>query len=251
MHKIFGVLGVAALMTAPAMAQTMAEESIESRFQLDFQVSDAAIKKFLPAGWDLNVATTGPATNCNLRVIFIDRIAVNAGDGKATGASQMVYLTVPVKNASGTAAQMVIGGLTSEAMDVPGPFGNYQAAASHEMKRSSTAAKGKGIIEEQTWSFSGAGGERFDTQVRYERVPAARARRDTTYVSAADPSKTVVAKIDNGINIARNATVQVPDKVQAFTYKFSGGKFASLFDGKEKVVSIDFFPWNNLSIAAK
>ena len=251
MHKAFGVLGLVALMAAPAAAQTVAEESIESRFQLDFQVSDAAVKKFLPAGWELNVATTGPATNCNLRVIFIDRIAVTAGDGKATGANQMVYLTVPVKNAGGISAQMVIGGLTSEATEVPGPFGNYQAAANHEMKRATTAAKGKGIIEEQTWSFSGAGGERFDTQVRYERVPAARARRDTTYVSAADPSKTQVAKVDNGINIARNATVQVPDKVQAFSYKFSGGKFASLFDGTEKVVSIDFFPWNNLSIAAK
>lgn len=252
MHPLrFAGVGLAAILTMPAAAQTVSEESIESRFQLDFKVADAALKTFIPAGWDLNVATSGAAKDCNLRVIFIDRMNVNAGDGKPVGASQMVYLTVPVKNAAGTTAQMVIGGLTSAPADVPGPFGVYQAATNHEMKRATTAAKGKGIVEEQSWTFSGAAGERFETQVRYERVPAARARREVTYVSAADPSKTQLAKVDSGLNIARNVTIETPDRVQSFAYKFGGGKFAPLFDGTEKVVSVDFFPWNNLSITAK
>jgi len=247
----FGLALVAA--SASAQAQTLIEETIETRFQLDFVVPDAALKKFLPAGWDLQVATSGPAKDCNLRVIFIDRVNVTGAEGKpaGSGAGQMVYLTVPVKNAaSGTTAQMVIGGLTGDAADVPGPFGNYMQATDHQMKRATTAAKGVGIVEEQTWRFTAADGARVETFVKYERVPSPRNRRETTYVSAADPKMTYVSKVDMGINIARNVTVEVPDRVKEFNYKISGGKFAPLFDGTEKVVSIDIFPWNNQSVTA-
>lgn len=236
-----------------AQAQSVTEESIESRFQLDFHVPEEALKKFLPAGWDVQMAATGPAKDCNLRVIFIDRVNVNGPDGKTlgTGASQMVYLTVPVKNsASGSTVQMVIAGLTGDSADVPGPFGVYTQAAGHQMKRSTVAGKGIGIIEEQTWEFTAAGGERIESFVKYERVPAARARRETTYVSAADPKITQVSKVDMGLNIARNATVEMPDRVKEFRYKIGGGRLAPLFDGTERVVSVDIFPWNNLTIAA-
>ena len=38
--------------------------------------------------------------------------------------------------------------------------------------------------------------------------------------------------------------------LKEFRYKVSGGKFAALFDGTEKVLSIDFFPWNNLAVTS-
>ncbi len=83
-HQILRALGLAAIFfSIDARAQTAVEESIETRFQLDFQASDAALKKFLPAGWDLQVATSGPAKDCNLRVIFIDRVSINGADGNA------------------------------------------------------------------------------------------------------------------------------------------------------------------------
>lgn len=63
-------------------AQTMAEYSAETRFQLDLHVPDAALAAFLPAGWAPNVATQGPAKDANLRVIFIDRLTINGPDGK-------------------------------------------------------------------------------------------------------------------------------------------------------------------------
>ncbi len=257
-QTMMSVALMAGLIVAPpgvsdARAQSVAEESIESRFQLDFQVPDAALKKFLPAGWDVQVATTGPAKDCNLRVIFIDRVNVNGPEGKplGTGASQMVYLTVPVKNpATGNTVQMVIAGLTGDTADVPGPFGVYHQATAHEMKRSTVAGKGTGIVEEQTWAFSAASGERIETFVKYERVATARARRETTYVSASDPKISQVSKIDMGLNIARNATVEVPDRVKEFRYKISGGRLAPLFDGSERVVSVDIFPWNNQTIVS-
>ena len=66
----------AALLVAGAgvgAAQTLVENSAEARFQLDVKVPDAALASYLPPGWTPNVAAQGPAKDCNLRVIFIDR----------------------------------------------------------------------------------------------------------------------------------------------------------------------------------
>ena len=101
--------------TLPADAQTLVEQSAEARMQLDFHVPDAALKAMLPAGFEPNIAATGAAKDANLRMIFIDRIAVTAPDGAPVGSSQMVYLAIPVKQAStNTIAQMLIFGLTGE-----------------------------------------------------------------------------------------------------------------------------------------
>ena len=66
-------------------AQTPVESSIETRFQLDLHVPDAALAAFLPAGWTFNIATQGPAKDANLRVVFIDRLTIHGPDGKPAG----------------------------------------------------------------------------------------------------------------------------------------------------------------------
>src|SRR3954464_15824996 len=81
----------------PAQAETFVEQNAEFRMQLDFVVPDAALRKFLPAGWEPNIATQGPAKDCNLRLIFIDRVDITDEKGQATGSSGLVYLAIPVK----------------------------------------------------------------------------------------------------------------------------------------------------------
>src|SRR5262249_14369646 len=90
---------VIGLVSYPAGAETFIEHSAEARMQLDFVVRDAAWKKFLPAGFELNVATAGPAKACNLRMIFIDRVDVTRQDGSPAeaGTNQLVYLAIPIK----------------------------------------------------------------------------------------------------------------------------------------------------------
>ena len=83
-----------------ADAQTLVEQSAEARMQLDFHVPDAALKAMLPAGVEPAIATTGAAKDANLRMIFIDRIAVTAPDGTPAGSGQMVYLAIPIKQAA-------------------------------------------------------------------------------------------------------------------------------------------------------
>ena len=82
------VLAIAAGMVLFAKnpaAQTPVEHSSEARFQLDVHAPDAAIASYLPPGFTLNVATQGAAKDCNLRVVFIDRVTINTPDGKPAG----------------------------------------------------------------------------------------------------------------------------------------------------------------------
>src|SRR6266436_6078371 len=96
-RHILSMFAVLALGAPAARADTIIEQNVEQRFQLDFHVPDAALKKMLPEGWEPVIATAGPAKDANLRMIFIDRIAVLGADGKPRGSTQMVYLAIPVK----------------------------------------------------------------------------------------------------------------------------------------------------------
>ena len=84
---IFVVLCGFTGLTPQARAETFVEHSAEFRMQLDFVVPDAALRKFLPAGWEPNIATQGPAKDCNLRMIFIDRVDITGADGAPIGST--------------------------------------------------------------------------------------------------------------------------------------------------------------------
>ena len=105
----------------PCGAEALVENSAEFRMQLDFQVKDAALKELLPAGWEPAVATQGPAKDCNIRLIFIDRVDVTGADNAPKTSSQLVYLAVPVKQTgTSTTGQMIIGGLVGDPKERPG-----------------------------------------------------------------------------------------------------------------------------------
>jgi len=230
-------------------AETLLEHSAETRMQLDFVVADAALKAFLPAGWETDVATAGGAKDCNLRMIFVDRSDITGPDGAPKGTSQLVYLEVPVKKpGADLAGRMVIGGLTADAKNAPGPFGVYKAAASHRLERSTTGAVGQPIQTAENWEFVGPGGERMELHVKYERRVARRGTGEIKLFSGADPSFYQIVKLAQGLDPMRNATVPSRDTVGEFQYKGTGGILGTLFDGRERVVSIDSIHWNDRAI---
>jgi hypothetical protein len=251
-----GAAVVTCAIVAPhgAGAQTPLEQSAEARFQLDVRVPDAAIASYLPAGFTLNVATQGAAKDCNLRVVFIDRLTINGPDGKPagrTGSNRLVYLIVPVKDPSGTNAQLVIGGLTEDPADAPGPFGVYLPATTHSMQRS-TSSTGKGpIVDSQDWVFAAATGEHLELHIKYERGVANRANpTETRFYSAKNPRVYQISRDERVLDILRNVTTTPADRVKEFAFKASGGSFAKLFDGTEKLLSWDNIVWINRSVLA-
>ena len=251
--SIFRALLVAAslpLTVSAAYAQTPLESSSEIRFQLDLHVPDAALTPLLPTGFTLNVATQGPAKDCNLRAIFVDRLTINGPDGKPVGkgSNRLVYLAAPVKDASGANAQVVIGGLTADSSDAPGPFGNYLMATTATARRA-IAGEGLGVTETQDWVFQAATGEHLELHISFERGVSNRGNAsDTKFYSSKDTAKVQISKQEQVLEILRNPTTNPPDKVKAFSFKGSGGSFAKLFDGTERPVSWDNIVWMNRSV---
>jgi hypothetical protein len=238
-------LFVVAGWAAQARAETFVEHSSEVRMQLDLAVPAAALAKFVPAGFDMNVATQGAAKDCNVRMIFIDRVDITKPDGSPAepGSNQLVYLAVPVKQ-----GQLLIYGLTADPKDAPGPHGVYAPATTHKVSRSTTANAGGPTVEEQHWEFAAASGEHMELSLKFERGVARRGGNETKFYSAANPSFYQIFKIEQGLDIMRNATVQVKDKVKEISLKAGGGKIAPLFDGTEKVVSVDALHWYNRGV---
>jgi hypothetical protein len=233
---------------ASAQAQTFIEHSAEFRMQIDFAVPDAALRKFLPAGWEPAIAPQGPAKDCNLRVIFIDRADITGADGAPTGTNRLVYLAAPVKQ-TGTSnvGQIIIAGLSADAKEVPGAFGNYELATKHSMQRTLND-DGKTTIGEETWSFAAASGEQLDLHIKYERAPARKNTQEVKFFQPGNPASYQIFKVDSGLDIMRNASVPVKDRVSEFSYKISGGRLAAMFDGTEKVLSLDSFHWYSRGI---
>ena len=254
MRKSFGAATIAALCAAAPQlvaAQTFVEQSAEVRMQLDLAVPAQALQKLLPAGWEPAVAAAGPAKDCNVRMIFVDRIDINAQDGAPRGTNKFVYLASPIQKTGGeVAGQMVIDGIIADPKDAPGPLGVYQAATDFRVERTSHAVPGGPIQNEETWSFTAANGEHMELHLTYERGVARKVSSEAKFYSATNPDTYQIWKIDQGLDIMRNATVQVPDKVKSFDLKVSGGKVGTLFDGSQRVVSVDALHWYNRVVSS-
>jgi hypothetical protein len=239
------------LSTAAVLAQTPIETSSETRFQLDVKVPDAALAAYLPQGFMLNVATTGAAKDCNLRVVFIDRVTINAPDNspKGKGSNRLAYLVAPVRDPAGEAVQLVIGGLTEDPADAPGPFGNYLLATTHDMNWTTKSGGAGPIQETQDWAFAAASGERLEMHVAYQRGSAAkRPSADTKFYSAKNSAFYQISRQEQVLDIMRNVTTTPDDHVKSFTFKAGGGSWSKLFDGSEKILSWDNILWLNRTV---
>lgn len=247
-----GLLAFALIAASGAQAQTFVEQAAEHRYQLDFHVPDAALQKMLPRGWEPAIAAMGPAKDANIRMIFIDRLDVLGMDGRplGKGSTRLVYLAVPVKETMGSqTGQMIIGGLTEDAADTAGAFGVFRHATTAKMTRSVSSAAGTVLVSED-WDFAAASGEHMQVHVKYERAPATKGGGEVKFFNPADPTKYQIFRTEQGIDITRNVTTNPPDRVKEFSYSAGGGSIAALFDGSEKVLSWDSFPWYNRTILA-
>jgi hypothetical protein len=254
MNRIYATLAAFALcvVVTPARTQTLIESSSETRLQLDLKVPDAPLKSFFPEGFTSNPAAQGPAKDCNLRVVFIDRITINGPDGKplGRGSNRLVYLVAPVKDATGANVQLVIGGLTEDPADVPGPFGNYLLATTHEMRRATSSSATGPIIDTQDWTFAAKSGEHIELHIQYERGTGNLGKpTDAKFYSAKNPTYYQISHQEQVLDILRNTTTNPPDRVKDFSFKTSGGSYEKLFDNTVKVLSWDNILWINRTVS--
>jgi hypothetical protein len=233
---------------APAPAPTagpVIEKSSDYRFQIDFQVNHAALNKMLPTGWESVVSAQGPAKDCNIRLIFVERSNIVGPDNRVLGKGKdmLVFLEAPVRQtAGGATGRMILAGISAN-----NPGGALLPASTANVARARNS-QNETVTTTEDWEFVAAGGERLQMHVQYHPLPTNMGAGETRFYDPADPARMQAWRTESGTDITRNVTTTPPDRVTQFSYRVSGGKFAALFDGSEKPLSWDAQPIYNRTV---
>jgi hypothetical protein len=221
--------------------------TLDERTVLSFKVSDAAIQKMLPDGWQIDAPAAGPSKGANLNVVLVDQILALDPEGKRVDAVRGAALVVPAKKAGmEKSVAMVIGGMFSPASYSPGPYGNFASAkADVERKIHSGPSGGAEIVE--TWKFASEAGDAFQVQLRYTRGEPQRAKVEGLVYSALKPDFYRIYRYEQATDIVRSAPSGV-DRVQQLTFNASGQRLSPLFDGSEQLISVTSIPFYSRQI---
>ena len=213
---------------------------VDVRTVVAFQVPEAAVKKMLPAGWEPNAPTAGPAKGANLNLVLVDQVIVLDDAGKPKDPARGGVLVIPAKKTGGDAAgSMVVSGLFNAAY-TPGPYEVYMPAAVTIDRKQRLDGDGKVLVEER-WTIKGTDGHAIDVQVAYVRGVGAKARSDSRAYSGARPDFDRIYRADVVSDVVRSAP-NSEDRVSSVSVKVNGQKWAALFDGSEKIVAITAIP---------
>jgi hypothetical protein len=232
----------------PAIAQIKEKAStkdVSPRTVLGFKVSDAAVQKLLPAGFQVNSPTTGPAKGVNINVALIDYLMMQDMEGKPVPSYPTVVLNVPAKNSTGEAVAVVFAGFVAKA-GAPGPYFLYEAANTSVDRRSQEDAEGRSIINE-SWAVKGDEGDSLQVELQFTRGVPARGTLEAKIHSAAKPDFYRIYKFEQASDVVRSMATGT-DRVSKFSLKASGPKLAPLFDGSEQLISVTSVPFYSRTI---
>jgi hypothetical protein len=244
--SLSGVLGVAMpafiALVGPAVAQgKFIGSNVDVRTVLNFKVSDAAVEKLLPAGWEVNSPASGPSQGANIALTLVDSVMAQDGEGKPVAAQRLVVLAIPARRKVAEASgAMVVAGLGA-ADSVPGAYGVYLPARALIERTVKSESGGKSHVDER-WSFKAEDGSAFDVQLQFERGPVAKAKAEPKVFSGANPDFFRIYRIEQGLDVARS-TAAGTDRVSRVSITASGPRFTSVFDGSEQLISVISIPW--------
>jgi hypothetical protein len=106
-------LSLIAIAAYPVSAQEkLVAVDASIRTVVAFKVSEAALQKFVPPGWQLSPLGAGPAKGANLIAVFVQPVVVQGPDGKAQDLVRLAAFNFPAKR-TGTevTVSMVFAGL--------------------------------------------------------------------------------------------------------------------------------------------
>jgi hypothetical protein len=233
------LLGCLLFAGGPALAaDKYVGSNVDVRTNLAFKAPEAAVQKFLPEGWELDVAATGPAKDVNLRVGFVDRLSAQDAEGKALNPSRHVTLAIPAKRkGSETRGTMLFATYSSGASG--GPYG-VSVKANADMERTVRIDSAGVSTVEESWQFQAPDGNSIQLQIQYVRGTPVPGKAEVLVYSAAKPDFYRIYRFERSADDVRGAGT---DRVQKVVFKASGPKLASLFDGSEQLVGVTSFPW--------
>jgi hypothetical protein len=245
------VVTLASLMLAQTVLSgekdKFAGSTLDLRTNLAFKVSDSAVQKMLPEGWQVDSPTTGPSKGYNLAVVLVDQILAQDPEGKPVDAARGAALVVPAKRQGmEKSVIMIVGGLFSPASYVPGPYGNYVLAKAEIERRIHEAPAGQSTVEE-LWLFKTDSGDSLQFQTQYTTDVPTRTSGEAQVYSAAKPDFYRIYRFDQAADVVRS-TATGKNRAQTVLFKASGPQLTPLFDSSEQLISITAIPWYSRQI---
>jgi hypothetical protein len=236
------MLIVALLFAVPAVAQEKhvgTDASVRTLF--NFKVSDAAVQKLLPTGWQVDAPTSGPAAGANLRISFADGVWVHDAQGKPQNATgRTISIGVPVKRqGTETRAVMLFGGFTTGA--APGVYSVFAKSSVASQRNFRTGADGIATVEE-AWDAKSDEDDTLEMRLHYIRGVAAVGKVEERLYSGAKPEFYRIYRYTQAMDVVRGTGVAT-ERVKTFTFKATGPKLSPLFDGTEQLISITALPY--------
>jgi hypothetical protein len=224
-----------------AQSEKFVATEADIRTVLHFKVSDRAIQKLLPAGWEVDPPTSGPYNGVNLHLFFIDRLLARDPEGKPLTSMRFAVQVVPAKKMGADArGLMVVGGFASHPNGTPGAYGNYVKAHADVGRKVRTDTAETSTVEE-SWEFRAEDGDQLQLQLEYVRGMPTVSKGEAKAYSAIKPDFYRIYRFDQAADVLRGPGAT--DRVQKMSFKASGARLAPTFDGSEQLLSVTSVPW--------
>ena len=250
-NVLTALLLLAALPAASAPASAQDQEKLfatdlSARTVLAFKVPDAVVQKFLPAGFELNSPAAGPSKGYNLGITMIDYVVAQDPDGKPLPPETTLAINMPAKKtATGEAVTVVFAGFVAQA-SAPGPYSVFAPAKITVDRRVTTGPDGKTIVDE-SWVATADDGSALEVGLQFARGAPTRSKGEAKPYSAVKPDFYRIYRFEQATDVARSTATGI-DRVTKFSFKTSGPKLATLFDGSQQLIAITSVPVYSRSI---
>lgn len=193
----------------------------------------------------MNVPATGVNKGFDLQLEFRDRI-MNLDEHNEPipgGSERGLVILVPAKNPeTGEAGLRVIREFTANSNFIPRLYNNSKLLSRVHLQQGTMADGVEPGTATEIWEMEEPGGGVANLSFEYRRGSPKRVNRTYNMYGSDDPKLTRIYHSDQG----RDAVVDVAagvDRTRNFKLKMTLEEFAPLFDGSERLVSVEVLPW--------
>jgi hypothetical protein len=230
------------LFAAPTFAQErLSGSNVDIRIGMAFKVSEAALSKLVPAGWEISPVASGPSQGANLNLTLVNQSIGFDPEGKPLTTTRGVAVSVPMKRkGSDATVAMIIAGLFTP-NGAPGAYGLYLPAQVTVDRKLRTERDGKTTVEE-SWELRAEGGNFLQIQVHYAPGAATKGKVEARVYSALKPDFFRIYRFEQATDVVRSVPAGI-DRASFVGLKASGDKLGMLFDGSHQLISVTAIPW--------
>jgi hypothetical protein len=230
------------LFAAPTFAQErLSGSNVDIRIGMAFKVSEAALRKLVPEGWEISPPTSGPSQGANLTMTMVNQSISFDPEGKPLNPFRGVAFGVPMKKKGGDATvNMIIAGLFTR-NGAPGAYGLYLPAQVTIDRKLRHELDGKSTVEE-SWELRAEGGNFLQIQVHYAPGAATKGKVEARVHSALKPDFFRIYRFEAATDVVRSVPAGI-DRASFVGVKATGDKLGLLFDGSQQLISVTAIPW--------